>query len=501
MNKYVKNTLYTFISNILIFILTFIFTPLIISKLGGEAYGVWTFLLLFSIGGIVSYFDFGFQGAAEKRISEYHAQDNWQGINSAASVTLVLFSAIGIILAALIFLLSSFVFLIFKIPEQFHTEVIASIYVFSISNLIVFPCLTLNSILAGLQRYDFTAKVNLIYKIVFNVGIIIVLILNGSLVGMSVFFSVSYLVIPVCYLFFLLKKYPLLKFRLSYVKKDAFLDLTRNSSALFLSRVTGLLFNYVDKILISVFLNMTVMALYEIVNRVYSLASFFSSFLRTATLSYSAELASKNREDDLHQFFFTTTKIDAVLTFSACVFFFVIGERFVSLWTSGAFNDVGIYIVFALGSYFLINWIVYVPYLLLAKDIFLKYIWISILATLMKVIVSFILVLPLGIIGIYIGTLSGYFFNFVLYMVIVFKVVKLSVRHFVEDFLRIAIAIAVLSITLLIAFSLYTPQSILGIVFGLAAVAVVYMPVLWFVIFSKSEKQFFIRQLKLKMNK
>ncbi len=40
MNKFVRNTLYGFSSNAAIFVLSFIFTPLIIKRLGQEAYGV-----------------------------------------------------------------------------------------------------------------------------------------------------------------------------------------------------------------------------------------------------------------------------------------------------------------------------------------------------------------------------------------------------------------------------------------------------------------------------
>ncbi len=255
--------------------------------------------------------------------------------------------------------------------------------------------------------------------------------------------------------------------------------------------MVGLVYSYIGKLLISIFLDMTVMALFEVINRLYALAGFFSGFLRTAALGYCTELITKNREQELRKFFLTATKIDAVLTLSACAYFAVFGDEFVRIWTLGAMHDVHLYIWLSLSSYVFIVWMGYIPSILVAKNKLVGFLWISVCSTVLNATLSLVLVRPLGITGLLIGTKAGYLVNLVLYFPTFLKTIGLSALDCFANMIRPAVSVAFLAGLLLGGRAIWLPKNFGGLLGQVALVFAVYLPVLWFVGLEQPERAFF----------
>lgn len=78
------------------FLARFLLLPLMVSRLGVEAYGAYSVALAFSFSGLLALMDLGVRGASIKYASEYAAQGNRTGLRAVFQATFMFYSAVGL---------------------------------------------------------------------------------------------------------------------------------------------------------------------------------------------------------------------------------------------------------------------------------------------------------------------------------------------------------------------------------------------------------------------
>lgn len=160
--QFLKNSVWTFVDLALFPILVIIATPIFISKLGIEQYGLW--MLVGTVTLIINLLNFGIGDSVIKLISQYRATNNQEMIQHTFgcnfSLSLLLFTA-SIIVGAL--------FYYFEVISFFYNT-----FNYKLANTIVFlSCISLGlkfieivflSVFKGFERFDISAKLSLLSK-------------------------------------------------------------------------------------------------------------------------------------------------------------------------------------------------------------------------------------------------------------------------------------------------------------------------------------------------
>src|SRR5438552_3984499 len=91
-----KNSLYNAIGYGVSVLVTLVFTPLLLHSMGPPDFGLW--MLSISFLGLLGVFDFGLSTAVAKYIAQYHEQADVYGVSATATMGLLIYLTIGLLL-------------------------------------------------------------------------------------------------------------------------------------------------------------------------------------------------------------------------------------------------------------------------------------------------------------------------------------------------------------------------------------------------------------------
>lgn len=177
----VRNVLYGFSTWILPLGLSFIATPILVTALGNEDYGIYALVL-----GFIGYsFNLNLGRAITKYIAEYRTTNQTHKINYIISNTLLLNVLVGLTGAVTICLLARWLVTdVFLIDADAQAKTINALY---ISAAIIFVTMlnqVFNSILQGLQRFDVYSKIFNANSLAILSGNILLALYGFGLIGL-----------------------------------------------------------------------------------------------------------------------------------------------------------------------------------------------------------------------------------------------------------------------------------------------------------------------------
>ncbi len=131
----------------------FFLSPLILHKLGDDAFGLW--ILIFSITGYYGIFDFGIRTSIVKYVAEFEAIGDRNRLNRIINVSITIYTCVALAILVVMSISSLYVQVLFHIsPAYLHTARLLFIMVGS-TIAIGFPLSVFAGILEGLQKFYF----------------------------------------------------------------------------------------------------------------------------------------------------------------------------------------------------------------------------------------------------------------------------------------------------------------------------------------------------------
>lgn len=173
-----RNAIYSIVDYLLLPILWLITTPIFVSRLGVDLYGIWmlsnTFLISFS--GIVS---FGLTDATIKYISKYRALGDDMGVVRVVRSTLTVYGVLGSSGGVVAFLVAPLlVHHVFKVGSENISTAIVALQIGGVGIIVRFLDSVFQSAIYGYERYDLAACVTMVTNAVTMV-LNVALVLNG----------------------------------------------------------------------------------------------------------------------------------------------------------------------------------------------------------------------------------------------------------------------------------------------------------------------------------
>lgn len=338
-NQLKAGAILTYISMGLGFLISLIYTPIMIRLLGQSEYGLYN--LAASVIAYLGILNFGFGSTYIRYYSRFKVKKDEDGIAKLNGMFLIIFSVIAVVaLIAGITLsfFSEFVFGNELTQSELNTASILLI-ILTINLAIKFPNIVFISYIRANERFVFQKLVDLLKTLLNPFLVLPILFLGYGSIGMAIAITGISLLIEIIHMLYSFKKLNI-SFKLNAFDKALFKEMTIFSSFIFLNMVIDQINWNVDKFIIGRFHGTVSVA-------IYSLAAVFNTqYLHISTAISSVFVPrvhklihSPNGKFDLTQLFVRIGRIQFIILSLILSGFIFFGKPFIFWWAGEDYSS------------------------------------------------------------------------------------------------------------------------------------------------------------------
>lgn len=345
--RFVKNTVFSVGHQLTAMTIALLLLPFMLWRLGTEKYGLWLTLQIFTMSGLVSLAELGFQGAIMRYLVKYHTENDHAAFRRLLVTGFFLFFGIGLACSLGLFAFGHFLFLdAFDVAAPYREEMLTAFYVYAAALLYGFPALVLKAFYAGTQNFAALKTWETAERILFA-GAVVVLLFSVDRILPLVLLEQG-LAIAMFLLFFAigrLRYRRLFSINPRYAAARSLRGVIGMSGLMFLNNASWLVYLKVPDALIGSFLGPVHLAYYSIIVRIPRAMKAFQGALNAAALPFAAMLESIEGGGSTRRNLALKGMRFSFLLFMplACVIF-VFAEEILHLWVGGQYSFLGIYL-------------------------------------------------------------------------------------------------------------------------------------------------------------
>ncbi|MGA1864955.1 MAG: MATE family efflux transporter [bacterium] len=332
-----RNSSYRMTGFVLSLLFMLLLTPYFVKVLGPEKYGLWAISI--SMLGFAGMLDWGIGTAVTKYISQYLSLGDSQRLAECVLASTVIYFFLGIFGTVFLWAFTPQIISWFKMSPGL---VSVGIEVLHITALGILPMFLRNCFLAvpmGFQKYGFSTAISLTKEVAGMGGMALILLMGGQLTGVvswMVFVSAGTAFFAAIMALFLIKSVN--AFRFSF-KKDAFTEILKFAVFAGTSGVGSRVFNMIDRILVGILLN-TSMVTYYVVP--VSMANKLRGFIANISHVFMPRISSLQAKSDyekIRSLFSKSHKLTAYMVFGSTSLLFIISKPLLSFWVGPDFVE------------------------------------------------------------------------------------------------------------------------------------------------------------------
>lgn len=428
-DKVIKNTFYSFFSQIVAYLFPFLLIPIIVGKIGQVEFGIYA--IAYGFIGAFTLFDFGVSTSFVKFISEYYYKKDFESLNSTINVGTVFYFCFTVLFWGLGYVFSDFIINYINIPADAYEK---GKFALHISLFIFFVATNSNifvSVLISLQKMYINSSLNIIVGLLNFISIVIVLYLGYGIYGLLYcqLFTVS--LGTVLNIIFAKKYLPEMKFGFGYLKLSFLKKMTNFGIQMQVSKLAGFFSEKYDEFLLGIFSLLNNVTFFNIGSRIIRIARLVPMQFIVQVAPVAAELQSN--KEKLKILYEDTLKYLSFVSIPISIYVFVFADEIIFSWMGSGFEG-SASILRILISGMLINLIISSPGNSILPNIGIpKYqMYEGLFHFVINVILSYIFIKNYGLIGAAYGNMLATVISSV-YIFIV------SVKYFKEKYYRILI--------------------------------------------------------------
>ncbi|MFP8487470.1 polysaccharide biosynthesis C-terminal domain-containing protein [Gracilimonas sp. Q87] len=399
-----NNTLINGSAIVLSMVIGFIILPLMINRVGIDYYGVYAILLIFSAQGMLSFFDLGLEGSLIKFISESLGADLYEDAKEFLINGIFIYTAIGVVLSVSFYLLSNmFVGEILNIEVDKKELAINIFEAYSIQILFQFISLTMIAALKARENFKANAIIDSGF-VVFNFILIYTVLKNETyLVDFIIWQNILFLIKAIAESVIVIKNYKLKFYDLTYSSLKV-IELVSYAKYLFISKIVGFVYNYIDKILITLLLPVSYMTSYAALSKVPIIIKRIQSIFNSTIIPVSASLKGAGKEKELNTLLLIGTKFNIVILLPIILISITLVESFLVLWVGEEFREFHLAAQILLAQFLFSTFFSFASTIVVGTTQLKKFIPISILGMMVNLILSLLLISKYELNGIVLAT-------------------------------------------------------------------------------------------------
>lgn len=309
--------------------INFIATPVVLSKLGPEGYGIQS--LVNVIMGYLMVADMGLDIPITKLLAEYTIKSDFTQRNKLLNNTLQIYLCIGVLGMTAIFILEPFMQSFFNIPKYLYKEARLVFIVTGIGFLGNILSMWGRAVYAGLQRYDIANGILTFFNLISTIGGVILLYNDFGIVHFVLAKVIGFYLSATSYLIIGKASLPNYTFFLGF-DEHILKEIRPLIGYGFLLRISGMVFARLDQSLISAWIGIAAVGIYSIPLLITSAVSGLISGVMNYTFPKASELHATKSREKLQNLFTNSTKYVSLQASLLFGFLIVMGDKFLSLW-------------------------------------------------------------------------------------------------------------------------------------------------------------------------
>ena len=388
-------------------------SPLILHRLGNTAYGAWA--LAFSVTGYYGLFDLGIRSSVIRYVSTYSATSDRLGLQRLINTSLALYTAIGVAAMLATLALSAAAGSLFRIPAEFLPTAKILFLMVGGGVALGFPLGLFGGVLEGLGRFYEVNVTNLAAALLRAALVVLALQRGYGLRTVALITVLTPLLASVARAVLALR---LLDVRLGwrYAERGAFREIGRYSASSFALMVAYKLRFKTDELVISAMLPIAAVTFFSIGDRLVDYTMEVVGSLAQIFVPMSGQSDAKGDTERLRRIFIAGNRACALVVFPITATLIVLGRQIITAWVGPSYVAASYPVMLALliPSTITLSQAASTRILYgMARHRTLA--WISSLEAVANVLLSVILIRPLGIFGDALGTaiplaLTGIYF-------------------------------------------------------------------------------------------
>lgn len=436
----------TYISNACNIIISVAITPIILSLIGKEEYGLYS--LVYSIMGYFSVLDFGFGNAMIRYVSKYKAEGkDDRNINS---LFLIIYCIIGI----LTLLVGSVIYA--NLENIFGNSLSAvelekaniMMIIFLVGTAISFPLSVFDSYVLANEKFIFLKVINLARILLYPIMIIPLLLLGYKSISMVVVYTILNLMMHIFYAIYSLTKLKMkITFNIKKIDFSIFKEVLLYSFFVFLNIIVDTVFNNTDQVILGIVSGTVAVSVYSVANQIKSANTAFSTAISSLFLPRITKLLTLNKKDEINKTFISVSKIQLYIMLLILSGFFIFGKAFVSLWVGNDYMD----------AYYIVLWLIGFSIIPLTQNLGISVLQamnrhrfrsvVYIIIAVLNILVSIPLSKVYGGIGAAIGSAAATLLGQVIIMnIYYYKVAKLDIPTYWKNFIKVSLPVFIFAL-------------------------------------------------------
>lgn len=388
--------------------LAIVLTPFLLQRLGAVDYGIWILATgLTFTAGYLSVAELGFMQAIVRRIAQARSVDDFDAASSTASTSTAAYTGLGLILALVLVGISIFLVDIFSIPEPTRRTAMLVFAIVAFQIAIDLPAASVMSILEGSQRYGAIRAVEATGRCSWFAGTLVTVGAGYGVVAVAVVSLVTAAITLVISFGTARLLEPAVELRPSFIRRSALRQLQMDAPPLLALRVLLVVYSQMDRVVVGVALGAVAVTEYDITFKIHSAASLVLGIAPSAVMPAAAFLGARSAGPQLRALFERGTRYATAAAAVLSTAVFLYADLLIEAWVGNEYAYLAVPTRLFLVYPVVTATIVVGQTILIGLGDMRDILRIQALAVAVNLLVSVVLVQPLGVTGVIVGTLAG----------------------------------------------------------------------------------------------
>lgn len=332
--------------------IVFLTTPVLISHLGAEAFGL--FAIVAALPAYAGLLDFGIGAGLVKHLTEYSESGDPVGVRQVMTLSLTFYALLGVVLTPIIYLLAPSITHLFAISDRVRATAEISIVVMFLYFIGSGVVGVVSARLVSLHRMDVTSVIGLLSQVVYGVLVVVVIPISPTILT-AIWLNVVQLVVGGLLLYgVVLRTDKRILCNPLTIPGPLIRKLFAFGGWMQLNSLTALVNLEADKLIIAWFLNIAAVTPYQIGNRLASLNRIIPFQLLSALMPAATMMHVGRSREEAEHFYRDMSRYLMLLTLAITGFTMSVADRLIITWIGQPYPQATL-ILFALSLSFAVN--------------------------------------------------------------------------------------------------------------------------------------------------
>ncbi|MEP1034521.1 oligosaccharide flippase family protein [Ekhidna sp.] len=487
--KIAKNTLINGIDLSVSILFGFLVVPILLGRLGEEVFGIYSLIVVFSVGGFLSFFDLGLEGALVKFLAKYDGLKNYKSFSKYFWNGLVLYTIIGVAIYTLLFVtfyLTEFFPFDISEPLIYLSRNVLMVYIYQFP--FQFLSLGLRATLTSVHKFAALKTINVIY-----VGANFLLIyfqFQSENDFLQYIYYFNSLFILKCLIEFVVSVRIIpsnLRFQISF-QRSVLKELFSFAKYLFLSKLVGFVYNFTDKLIISFFMPIAYLSKFNILVKLPNLMTSISSVLNSTIVPITSNLSAAKDDNALKSLFIKGTKYKMMIIIPFVIVSIFAADQFIRLWIGEEYTNLALLSIILLIQFLFSQFTSFGSTMVVGSGYVKEVLPYSIFGSIINIVVSLSLLSRLGLLSLVLGTTISHAVIFLPYTLKIMSMYNISKREFWIEIRKPLLSFILFALLCIPIKSFFDPGNFFMLGVEMATLLFFYFLIALFFVLSKRDR-------------